>query len=193
MRAFDRGQLQNNTRFVAYNPHEMSRLVIKALEFVPPERSFSFDLGCGNGGWTLMAAAAGLPSCGIDISSFLITHAERNYRAACEKGCIEPAVRCEFAVGNMYPPTFRTADNEPATDVATDNAYRKLGIAVEDAGIVYAYAWRTEMPRLCRFLAESVRPKTILILPRYGKADLGPLRSQPLESAERHFYIGRAL
>lgn len=202
MRIFDSGVSNNSTGFIAYNPAGLCRLMLNILRLVENRRPASLDLGCGNGGWTLMAAAAGFPSFGIDISPFLIGHARRNCRAARASGLIAPETQCEFIVGDMYPaayrPTQTTASEEPAPEQPASDAaraeidpYELLGMSVAHAGIIYAYAWPKQMPALCRFLAATVRPDTILVLPVYATGDYNQhLRLKSLDPDAKHFCIG---
>lgn len=195
-RCFSSGQRCNASGFIAYNPAGLFRLINKTIRVLHDRRPLSLDLGCGNGGWTLMAAAAGFPSLGIDINSFLIAHAERNHRTARDQGLIDPQTRCEFSVGNMYPAGYRPTHSRVSEEAVGPNinvdAYQSLGVKLQDAGIIYAYAWPSEMPFLCRFLAENASPDTILVLPLYATGNYNKdLRLRSLDPTERHFCIGQ--
>lgn len=198
MRSFGTGASTNSTGFVAYNPAGLCRLVLKLLRILGDRRPASLDLGCGNGGWTLMAAAAGFPSYGVDISSFLVGHARRNCRTARQLGFINPDTDCEFAVGDMFPAEYRNSglasksgSTTPTLEHSEMSPYDILGVTVRTAGIVYAYAWPVQMPALCQFLADTVQPDTILVLPVYSTGDYNQhLKIKSLDPNEKHFCIG---
>lgn len=139
----------------------------------------SLDLGCGNGGWALMAAAAGFRSFGIDVNPYLIDQARQNLAEARTQGLIDAQVECRFGLGNIYPGEYlkefcrfasRQTDSEQTTlpCQSPGDAYADLGISVCDAGIIYCFPWENQMPFLSRFLDREARPDAVFVLPLYG-------------------------
>lgn len=170
----------DSTGFVAINGPGLYKSVLDLVSIIPDKkRPISLDLGCGDGAWTLMAAAAGFPSYGIDCNEFLINKARENYAIALKRGFINPDTICKFAPGNFYPKNYQEGYKEFAylncreenantmPIVTSGDPYNELGISIKDAGIVYRYLWPIEIPFLCNFLNREVKTGALIILPNY--------------------------
>ena len=99
-------KVRKDTGFQPLDPGYLQRIVGDLVKLGYNRDTLSLDMGCGNGGFALFAAAAGFHSYGIDINPYLINEAKKNKELALEQGLINPEIDCEFAVGNMYPSEY---------------------------------------------------------------------------------------
>ena len=142
------------TGFVQEDPARISKVVKFLRQSHPNTPLVSLDLACGDGAWTLIAAAAGFPSYGIDANGYLINKARKNHERAVKNGFIEPETVCKFAAGNIYTGDYiddfaRLADDNTKEHMPTRNfgkPYDELGITVGDADIIYSWQWGVQMP-----------------------------------------------
>ncbi len=170
--------VRDSTGFMAFFPHLFVKIA-KKLSSMPINRC-SLDLGCGNGGWALFAAALGIPSYGIDISPYLVNKANENHAKAVDKGAINPDVPCKFAMGNYFPRDYRSGYAKFALKQGggkllqtmpcgfTRDPYKELGINIGDAGFIYAFPWIESMEFLCDFLEKETKRDTLFVLPHYS-------------------------
>jgi SAM-dependent methyltransferase len=177
-RGFATGEIEggNSTGFQPLGPGQFRRLVGHLVKNDLLDGRTSIDLGCGNGGWALMAAAAGIPSYGIDASPYLVEQANKNLEFARKEGIISKDLTCKFAEGNMYPGEHIESYNKFAREfdrggtlpsgMRTD-AYEQLGIDMGDVDLVYAFPWSEGMPFLCGFLEKETNHDTAFVLPHY--------------------------
>jgi SAM-dependent methyltransferase len=173
----------NATAFFPLAPQKLVSIVLKLLTVTEPQLS-CLDLGCGNGGFALMAAAAGFPSFGIDINPKLIEHATMNYRMCVERNLIDASITCKFIVGDMILPEFRKKYEEFAREYPEvgrsmpqnnddHDCYVDLGISISNANIVYCWSWPTQSRFLFNYLAETAKPEAIFVLPSYERYTQG--------------------
>jgi hypothetical protein len=199
------------TGFKPMEPGTMLNLMSLIISVSPRARPISLELGSGVGSWTILAAAFGFPSYGIEINPKLVEAARKNRQLAIKMGLLDPKVPCEFAVGNYFTQRFLKNSSalikEKASFSGSANpgadAYRQLGINIRQAGIIYAYPWPDELELICRFLADEAKTGAIIALP--GLGDNSPdgnlkvfpalLRTAPLTKGEWSFegMIGRKI
>ena len=163
------------TGFISAEPEYLRKTLLDLMDEDIGDNPISIDLGCGTGTWTLMAAAAGIPSYGMDIEEYVVQRAERDLRKL--HRIIE--VDCQFATGNIYPKEYmseyerfrterRSQGHEmPRTEMRSK--YDQFGVNIGDATIVYSYAWGGHVPFQEDFLERETKPNTIFILPRSGQ------------------------
>ena len=169
--------------YLAYDPSTLRDALLRLLKIVKlPARSL--DLGCGNGGWLLLAAAAGFSSYGIEINPELLRHCKRNYDLAVQSGFIDPATECKFVQGDMIPPKHRKRYEEfakkhadvgksmPLTRTGTD-VYLQLGIDLGSADIIYTWSWPTQSRFFFNMLEHEAKADAIFVLPSYVRYTQG--------------------
>ncbi len=138
----------------------------------------SLDLGCGNGGWMLLAAAAGFASHGVEINPFLVSHLQRNYERAIAAGLIDPATPCSWTIGDMIPVRLSAQYGEfrrlhkaqertmPIAAVREDS-YARLPVDPSTADIVYCWAWPTQSRFVFNMLQDCAKGDALFVLPSY--------------------------
>lgn len=192
--AYGQKTLENNTGFQGMPPQLIQGCLVNAMVANRNIRS-AMDLGCGNGGFALMAAALGWDSYGIDASAALVQRACQLRDVLRAKGLIDPGVVCEFTVGSIYPQSWqaryerfvaRTAKNAFTMPVgAATDAYERFGIELADVDMIYAFTWSDQMPILCSYLNEAAAANATFLLPHYrgveGRFD-EDLKLKPLQS-----------
>ena len=145
----DEFRAAEDTGFVSFWP-EKTLLAVEELVKIRPPPGISVDLGCGNGVWLLLAAAAGYDSYGIEIHPGLVECAQENLERARFEGLIPDGVKVEVAVGNFYPPKEKAAmiayrdernENPSSMPWEEDIAWDHMPIAMQDVDIVYCWAW----------------------------------------------------
>jgi SAM-dependent methyltransferase len=163
-----------------------------------------FDLGCGNGGFALLAAAAGCASIGVDVNTHLLKEARANLERGRTMGYIDRSTPCVFIEGNIYPEDYLQSYQQFAQKHAYNTTsmprharsapYHTLGVSIEDADIIYAFPWEDQMPFLLQFLKQETRPDALFMLPHYRERpcerqilDLEPVVSP----AESRFFVGK--
>jgi SAM-dependent methyltransferase len=171
------------TGFLALQPQKLVETVLKLREVAKPG-SRCLDLGCANGGFMLMAAAAGFPSYGIEINPVLFEHAQSNYREALRLGLIDPDVPVMFVIGNMVPLRYKEryakfiADHHDLAKSMpqggeVDDPYEALPVSVATADVIYTWAWPTQSRFLFNFLAWEAKKDAILVLPAFERYTQG--------------------
>lgn len=174
--------------FLPYDPHQLAQALLAAMEHLPAGAR-SLDLGAGTGAWWLMAAAAGIPSYAIEISPELARCAQR-LRAACiRQGLIDPKTPCSLAQGDMIPSrwsgryaSFIRQHAEVARSMPQgDDAYASLGLRLQDAQLIYCWAWPTQSRFLFNMLAAEAAPDALFVLPSYVRYTQGEHMNQTLQ------------
>jgi hypothetical protein len=165
------------TGFVPVNPEKIIPPLVTIAQTTDVSKHISIDLGCGVGSWTLMAAAAGIPSYGIDMNFELIREARKNLQYATRKKLIPEGTPCTFAEGNIYPEDL-IAQYEQSSSISRMkqmptttriNPYSKLGMTISQATIIYAYLWSENIHFLFKnFLNTRGNPDALYVLPMYG-------------------------
>jgi hypothetical protein len=169
--------------YLAYDPATLRDALLHLLDAVALPKT-SLDLGCGNGGWLLLAAAAGFSSYGIEINPKLLEHCRRNYELCVQLGYIDPATTCRWIEGDMIPPKHRKAYEEFAKEHpevgrsmplmhSTANMYPQLGIGISTADIVYTWSWPTQSRFLFNMLQKEAKDDAIFVLPSYVRYTQG--------------------
>ncbi len=165
------------TGYVPANPDKLIESLITLAKTTDLSKQTSLDLGCGVGSWTLMAAAAGISSYGIDLNFELVREARKNLKYAVRKNLILEGTTCEFAEGNIYPEDLITQYEQSSSKsrirqmptTTRINPYSRLGITISQATIVYAFLWSENMHFLfSNFLKERSNPDALYVLPAYG-------------------------
>lgn len=160
-----------------YIPAPPARLVAAVMELLShtDTGSVSLDMGCGNGGWLLLAAAAGFPSHGVEINPFLIDHCQRNYELCVAAGYIDASTPCTFTLGDMIPPSFSVRYDEfrklhpgsmPVGAVVEDS-YSRLPVRIATADIIYCWAWPTQSRFVFSMLQDEAKASAYFVLPCY--------------------------
>lgn len=177
------------TGFVSHPLQKGWELALKAHHAAEPGPSF--DLGCGDGMWTLFMASLGRESYGIDIDSTLIRQAKENLRKAVSDRLIGKDAVCRFQAGNFYPVRYHDEFRKTVLCETTEtiarwthgDAYAELGIPLPKSSIIYAYIWPSHMPMAARMLQEVCRRGAILVLPIGGDIAMNHgLRGEVLEA-----------
>lgn len=171
----DEFRAAEDTGFVSFWP-EKTALAVEELVAIRPPPGISVDLGCGNGVWLLLAAAAGYDSYGIEIHPGLVECAKENLERARFEGLIPEGVKIDIAIGNFYPAkekaamiAYRDERNEnPASmpwdeDIAWDHMPIKMG----DIDIFYCWAWPGQSRFLYNWLERDAPKDAIFALPSY--------------------------
>ncbi len=165
------------TGFVAVPPEILADSILELLKHTDTTHT-SIDLGCGNGGWMLIAAAAGFASYGIELNPFLIEHTQKNYELGVAAGFIDIATPCAWTVGNMIPLRFNSSymkfreqhekqkSNMPVGAMLEDS-YSRLPITIATADIIYCWAWPTQSEFIFNMLEDEVKQGAVFILPSY--------------------------
>lgn len=208
-----RERLDGVARILAESHQELSVSPIEDTGFVPadPARLIaailcvmghadfakkSLDLGCGNGSWALMIAAAGYSSFGIEINPLLFDHAQRNLMQGIRRGFIDEG-KCTLVLGDMVPVKFSKAydayrrahsahpHNMPVGAVVND-AYGELSLSMATADIIYCWAWPTQSRFVFNMLAEEAKEGALFVLPSYLRYTQGEFL-QDLEEENRLF------
>lgn len=181
------------TGFLSFRPEVLAVAVEELVKIRPPPGT-SIDLGCGSGGWLLLAAVAGYDSYGIEIHPGLVEEAERNLAEALREGLINPEVKAVIAQGNFYPRSekeavlrFRDAHNEhPASMPWEDTiAWSDIPITLADADIVYCWSWPTQSRFLYNWLERAARRDAIFVLPAYLRYTQGEHMNASLKEPNR--------
>lgn len=132
------------------------------------------DLGCGIGNFALMTGAAGYPSFGIELHSELVELADANHKKAVARGLIDSDVPVKFVQGDIFDPS----------------AYKKLGVSIKDAGIVYGFFTAELMPRVVRMIADEAQPGTYVLMPHYFGKALGQRVKTPARAPFPVYKVG---
>ena len=200
-----KGELKDDTGFMGYNPYLLHSSVA-ALASSPElqgRKPITLDLGCGNGGFSLMMASLGFPSFGIDINPYLIEKAGENHAKAVERSLIDDKTRVGFAAGNFYPKNFLDEYRSFALRNRTSNAsiplseeknpYEELGITLSEAGIIYSWINMEQDDFFTHVVLRETKPGTIFALPNMNhyKAHRSPLRLVHLNATGNTFYLGK--
>jgi hypothetical protein len=162
------------TGYIAVPP---ARLVAAVMELLAhtDTTAVSLDMGCGNGGWMLLAAAAGFPSYGVEINPFLADHCQRNYDLAVAAGYIATDIPCAVIVGDMIPPRFseryddfrKTHPGSMPIGAVVEDAYSRLPVSIATADIVYCWAWPTQSRFVYNMLQDEAKESAFFVLPCY--------------------------
>lgn len=185
-----------STGFIAFNPEELVKAIFLLSEIKP--NGVSLDFGCGNGGWALLAAAAGYSSYGIDINPLVIEHAKKNYQKAVLQGLIDPKVICKFSCGDMIPDHHKESYTKYVNEVlenkesmpitsSVKNPYHELEISFNDIDIIYCWAWPTQSRFLYNLLAQEAKKDTIFVLPAYKRYTQGEHMNAALKMSNTLF------
>ena len=165
--------------FIAVPPELLQASVLSLLDHTDISH-VSLDLGCGNGGWTLLAAAAGFPSYGIEINPVLVEHAQRNYTMGVAAGYIDARTPCELIVGDMIPIRFcddylrfrRLHDDQLRSmplGAVREDSYSRLPVSIATADIIYCWAWPTQSGFLYNMLEDEAKKGALFVLPSYQR------------------------
>ena len=169
----------NEAGFVAVPPELLMESVLKILEHTDT-KNVSLDLGCGNGGWMLIAAAAGFPSFGIELSPLLVEHAQRNYELGIANGFIDPTTPCACIIGDMIPLRFNATymafrklhekqEKSMPIGAVSEDAYARLPTSIATADIIYCWSWPTQSRFLFDMLEDEAKSSVLFILPSYER------------------------
>ncbi len=169
--------LSVKTGFVAVPPEILADSILELMKHADFDK-VSIDLGCGNGGWMLIAAAAGFASYGVELNPFLIEHAQKNYELGIAAGFIDAATPCSWIVGDMIPLRFNTSymkfrelhekqkGNMP-TGAMVEDSYSRLPISIATADIIYCWAWPTQSEFIFNMLEDEAKQDVFFIVPSY--------------------------
>ena len=182
--------------FYPIDPHLLARVVPHVLRSMRPGDR-SLDMGAGTGAWWLLMAAAGVPSYAIEIHPELAAACER-LRATCvARGLIDRDVPCVVTCGDMIPiawheryVTFRAAHGEVEKSMpgaGDGDAYADLGIALDEFGIIYCWAWPTQSRFLYNLLADNASNDALLVLPSYVRYTTGEHMNASMKEPNRLF------
>lgn len=182
--------------FIAVPPELLQASVLSLLDHTDISHA-SLDLGCGNGGWALLAAAAGFPSYGIDINPALIEHAKRNYTMGVAAGFIDEHTPCGFIVGDMIPIRFcddylrfrRLHDDQLRSmpiGAVREDSYSRLPVTVATADIIYCWAWPTQSAFVYNMLEDEAKNGALFVLPSYERYIL---REESGKRAENRLFL----
>lgn len=174
----------DDTGFVPADPAHLIKAILCVAGHADITR-ISLDMGCGNGGWALMIAAAGYPSFGIEINPLLLDHAKRNLLQAVRLGFIEES-KCTLILGDMMPVRFskeydayrkdhaRYQNNMPIGAIVNDT-YESLPVSVATADIIYCWAWPTQSRFVFNMLEQEAKEGALFVLPSYLRYTQGDL------------------
>jgi hypothetical protein len=173
----------SETGFIAATPRLLADAVLELLEHMDVS-NVSLDVGCGNGGWLLLAAAAGFPSHGIELDPRLLDHAQRNYDLAVTAGFIDVATPCVFIAGDMIPvrysvvyDAFRHEHEEQARSMpigaVVEDAYARLPVSIATADIIYCWSWPTQSRFVYNMLQAEAKEGVLFVLPSYERYTTG--------------------
>ena len=174
-------RLAEETGFLSFDPQRLADTVLRLLDHVP-KHAKSLDLGCGNGQWALLTAAAGLPSYGIEINPDLVEEAKQLHQLCVERNLIDKNVICKFAVGNFYPQNEKEAmmkfrqghsENPNSMPWSDDDPYREIGVTLSEIDIIYTWSWPSQSRFLYNFLERNTKQTTIFVLPSYVRYTQG--------------------
>jgi SAM-dependent methyltransferase len=142
-------------------------LVYQALHTLQ-ERSLAcgdrfLEWGCGIGAVAGMASMLGFESYGIEIDSFLVEQAEELLE--------QFGLETEIVNGSFIPEgserlidvAYRESQETLNLDTSIDDAYRCLGIDLEDVDVVFVFPWPNDEP-LCRELFRRHAGRGALLL-----------------------------
>jgi len=169
----------DETGYVFVPPQLLMQTMLKLLDTTDTSK-VSLDLGCGNGGWMLLAACAGFSSYGIELNTFLLDHAQQNYERCVAAEFIDPLTPCAWIIGDMIPERYNNEymafrklhhDQERSMPVAAvvENAYSRLPVRVATADIIYCWSWPTQSQFIFSMLNSEAKQDTIFILPSYER------------------------
>jgi len=169
----------------------MEEAVIALLAVAPPPRRV-LDLGCGNAGFALLAAAAGYESYGVDIAPTLVAEAERLYKVCLNRNIIGANVSFHVVVGDMILPSHRASyiafrkqhdENEMSMPMSEtpEDIYVKLGIRLEEADVIYCWSWPMQSRFLYNYLEETTKQDCIFVLPAYVRYTQGEHMNEALQ------------
>jgi SAM-dependent methyltransferase len=171
------------TGFLSFDPERIAQTVLELSAISRPPRSV-LDLGCGNGQFALLAAAAGYPSYGIEIEPRLIDEARHLHEICVERNLIDKNIPCRFVAGDMIPfeyreqyRKFRTEHNENEASMPisedTSDPYKELGTSIQTADIIYCWSWPGQSRFLYNLLEDIAKPDCVFILPSYERYTQG--------------------
>jgi hypothetical protein len=163
--------------FVAVPPELLAQSMLALLENADITK-VSLDLGCGNGGWMLMAAAAGFPSYGIEINTELMERAQLNYESAIAAGYIDPVTPCAWIVGDMIPLRYTDAyaffrkshalqEHTMPIGPVVEDAFMRLPTSIATADIIYCWSWPTQSQFIYNMLEDEAKIGAVFIVPSY--------------------------
>ena len=154
---FDREVRQRN--FHPFVAADYERVLSALLPLRAPGLRF-LEWGSATGVVTIMADLLGFDACGIELDSRLVLIA----RQLAEK--YDSAAR--FAEGSLMPAGYRWrpshGDGRLGTIGVGESAYPKLGRALDEFDIVYAYPWTGEEPMMLDLMQSYGRPGARLLL-----------------------------
>jgi|GEM_PF-1602136 len=167
-----------STGYIAVPPEFLRETVLALLTEISDGSCVSLDLGCGNGGWALLIAAAGIPSYGIDINPLLVNHARQNYDQGVACGFIDPLTPCSFIVGDMIPVkrnasymAFRKGHEIQSRSMPigamVEDSYSRLPVTIATADIIYCWSWPTQSEFLFNMLQDEAKEGALFVLPSY--------------------------
>jgi SAM-dependent methyltransferase len=180
-RQIEDSRIAEETGFLSFSPERLAEAVLRLTE-IAPSAAISLDLGCGNGQWALLTAAAGFPSYGIDINPDLIDEARQLHQLCVERNMIDKTVVCRFSAGNFYPQIEKEAmirfrdqhkENPNSMPWSDDDPYSELGISLSEVDIIYTWSWPSQSRFLYNFLERSAKRGAILVLPSYVRYTQG--------------------
>ena len=200
----------DGTGFLSFKPELLAKAVEKLSAIHPPPATI-LDLGCGNGGFALLAAASGYTVCGIDIHQYIVDKCKKNIEKAKQMNLLSGIIT--IAQGNFYPKEekemfmkFRdnhkeNAKNMPWNDNVQD-PYTVLNILLSEIDIIYTWSWPTQSRFLFNWLERSTSEKTIFVLPAYRRYTQGEHMNASLKEpntlilkqlADGEVFIGRKI
>jgi SAM-dependent methyltransferase len=163
----------DKTGFIPVLPELLVDAVLHLLQYADT-KNVSLDLGCGNGGWLLVAAAAGYPSYGIEINPLLVEHARKNYDLAVAFEIIDPRVPCKVVCGDMIPArfaeeydVFRQKHQENQNSMPSSHESADLPVDISTADIVYCWAWPTQSRFIFNMFEKTAKRDAFFVLPCY--------------------------
>lgn len=169
----------NPTGFLPVDPSKLVSMVQSLLTVDMGENPISMELGSGLGGWTLMCAALGISSYGIEINKDLVTRARELHQSAVHQGLIDSSAICRFAEGNYYRGKFDDfykkfidyggVQSHEVPTIPSGDPYEELGVGLGDASIVYAYVWTGQFFPLSYLLSSTTKAGTVYVLPHGGE------------------------
>jgi SAM-dependent methyltransferase len=158
--------------FVPSSPREIVA-VVKALHKIAPGKTF-LDLGCGTGGWMLIAAGAGFPSYGVESNPLMLKACRKNLADAREL----LAAECVVAEGNMISKQYwqeyanfilAHPDAKMVMPVAGKDPYATLPVSIHTADIICTWSWPLQSKILFDILDREAKQEAIFVLPSYER------------------------
>ena len=154
---FDREVRQRS--FHPFVAADYERVLQALLPLREPGLRF-LEWGSATGVVTIMADLLGFEASGIELDSRLV-HIARQLAAQYDS-------RATFAEGSLIPAGYRWrpshGDGRLGTIGIGESAYPKLGHALDEFDLVYAYPWTGEEPMMLDLMSSYGRPGARLLL-----------------------------